>query len=284
MMGLPLPQTITLQGMLGDTPGISFRPEHWLQPAPRVDYQTWLGAPMALLIPSGLYQQFGQRFTQEETILGYDSVTAVSDDWNSALAVKLTDHNMVALGPNPSHLERIEEEMKQQPSSELWQESPVAGDIFLWFDAERGYHLYRKLLQTAVQNRTVASWRRHSRQFRIARQLGLAKQVRHQPQEPVVGLPWFPTEPSAAAIDVHRIPPMAHLPHHRYRGSRHSDAGFDGLPTPLLDLLSGNITISIEPDTLIFETRLTFFAEPVDTLPNNEAAEPTPPTLDFDSE
>ena len=247
MLGQRLPILVNLQAAFFDTAPKSYQPKTWLDPKPAEDWISLMRIPGAALIPKGVFNQLSPLLGMDLEETGFEHISYLDTrgSWFVPMLLQHPGEALVALGTDPSSLVRLRDNFSG------WKDVEITSDIYAWIDGREGYQMRRKLLQLAVKNRSLAAWRRSSRQWRAQRLLGGDR------DEPMVGLPYFPIAASPAAIPFSDMPPMAGQEAKSYRGSS-VDGHFDDLPWAMLEAEVASFAVSVEPDTLIFETRLSF--------------------------
>ncbi|MDA3963024.1 MAG: hypothetical protein PF961_19745 [Planctomycetota bacterium] len=284
--GMQIPLAVTLHALSLDFAPTSFQPKHWLDPEPQQDQMSWLRMPAALVAPRLVFERLSPMVLGPNPGMELESgILDLGEDFgipgHPLLAWIPENDGVVALAAQPAALRALRDNAAQAALTQ--QEDPVSSDLHAFVDLQAGYLLRRKLWQMAVQNRSLADWRRRSRLARIAADLGLAnpEQIKQNWHDRHV----LPVATIPAAVPEHSL--SALLEPGRSGGYSYASSAarqFNALPVQLLDLLRLDAYVSVEPQALLFEAHLQFASDPEAEAEaaDDEAAEPGTTTLDFD--
>lgn len=283
-MGMPLqlPAVIGAQLVSFDAAPSSYAPSSWLEAMPAHDWMSYMRMPAALIMPPVLFQQLGMMGGRlQNNPSEFEGLQVIDgmgmDGFYDLFAWQPVDGNYVAVGTNPIALLQMRRADKRQ------RETAATADIHLWFDAQKGYHMTRKLFQLAVKNRTLASWRRQNRILRIAMTLGDGKQGEAALVQRMAAGHYFPTAQLSASLQS-QLPRERGLPGRT--GYRYASASatrqFGDLPE-LFHMIKGiNVFISVEDNALYFENHVRVYPMPGAEAEAAGAADNEQTGLDFE--
>ena len=304
-MGVPmkLPAIMVAQAVGYDAAPSSYRPSSWLEDMPEQDWISYMRMPVVVMIPQVLYNQFrvlGMR--EEETDTRFAGLQRIDDvnEIYSPYAWVPANQGYTALSMNPMTLMQVKE------ANIKTIETRVPSDLYVWFDFDKGYNMTRKLWQLAVMNRTLASWRRQNRLYRIENALGSSDVISNamsamkESKDNKVALPkdlskrvsvghYFPTVRLKASAEdsLPRTLTAGERDPYLYRSGSASKY-MEELPTILYQLKSLDAYISVEDNALYYENHIKLYslaeredeAAPVGGNPAN--GDPSETQLDFD--
>ncbi|NRA38561.1 MAG: hypothetical protein HRU15_10505, partial [Planctomycetes bacterium] len=251
----------------------------WLEALPKHDWISYARMPIAVMIPRVLLQQagiFGGIRALPSDFPGLDIISNIGDNHMAVYSWRGEKRSDMAVSMNPLALNRLKNAHLSEHAD------PVSSDIHLWFDAQQGYHMLRKLWQMAVKNRSIASWRRDNRIFRMQRLFGLQDKEKDALLKGVQLGHYFPSKKQAASV--HQRMPVERGVERGVYSYGSAQSGFKGLPDMFFDIKRVDAYISVEENALYFENHIQLREQVLDQ--NNVMQVPveqeTETTLDFD--
>jgi len=269
-----LPDSILIQAMAFDFAPRSVRPSHWLEEPFPQDELSFYRVPVAVVLPDqvlrALPHWLGGPTRRPSAYEGLEIVEVPGARKAFPVMVHSVD-GLAAVGLDPGTLVRIRDGLAKEES-----EAAIPCDLRLFVDLKNGYMFRRKVLQEAVKNRAIATWRRENRLLRIRRLLGIEDDRTHRGATVAArrgtaasGELWlerlskehvFP-RPNVALQSLTRAMPRvkggSRPPFGWFRASAQS--AFPQLPDFLRKLRRVDAFVCVEPNALYFENHYAFF-------------------------
>jgi len=235
----------------------SYAPHTWLDEPPKQDQLSFFRLPAFALLDREVVEGKGPIGDLSWDATPYPGVRVHRRPTEEFFRVDPPrDDSLSALALQPEPLARF---ARAYEGSEP---APLVSDVHAFVDLDMGHLLRTKLLQLAVRDRTLASWRRDHRYRRIAGYLG------HLPRLPVEELAplreehVFPWERMPAAMDRGILPTRPGFD--RGSGWRTVKRKIGDLPAPLLRAERLDAYVTVEENALEFELRLRLAEIPVE--------------------